>query len=31
MSAPAVVAHTKRVCTLYKKALRNLEAWYDRR
>ncbi|XP_062548140.1 NADH dehydrogenase [ubiquinone] 1 beta subcomplex subunit 9 [Armigeres subalbatus] len=33
MSAPsaAVIAHTRRVCSLYKKSLRNLESWYDRR
>ncbi|XP_035914894.1 NADH dehydrogenase [ubiquinone] 1 beta subcomplex subunit 9 [Anopheles stephensi] len=33
MSAPtaAALAHTRRVCSLYKKSLRNLESWYDRR
>ncbi|KAI8043822.1 hypothetical protein M5D96_005160, partial [Drosophila gunungcola] len=27
----AIVSHKRQVCSLYKKALRNLEAWYDRR
>ncbi|XP_055644184.1 NADH dehydrogenase [ubiquinone] 1 beta subcomplex subunit 9-like [Toxorhynchites rutilus septentrionalis] len=31
MSTSAASPHAKRVCTLYKKAIRNLEAWYDRR
>uniref|UniRef100_A0A182M5J7 NADH dehydrogenase [ubiquinone] 1 beta subcomplex subunit 9 n=1 Tax=Anopheles culicifacies TaxID=139723 RepID=A0A182M5J7_9DIPT len=33
MSAPTAtaLAHTRRVCSLYKKSLRNLESWYDRR
>nr|XP_045601939.1 NADH dehydrogenase [ubiquinone] 1 beta subcomplex subunit 9-like [Procambarus clarkii] len=26
-----VVSHTRKVCSLYKRALRNTEAWYDRR
>ncbi|KAG7158719.1 NADH dehydrogenase [ubiquinone] 1 beta subcomplex subunit 9-like [Homarus americanus] len=26
-----VISHTRRVCSLYKRGLRNLEAWYDRR
>lgn len=26
-----VLGHGRRVCSLYKRALRNLEAWYDRR
>ncbi|EDW76108.1 NADH dehydrogenase [ubiquinone] 1 beta subcomplex subunit 9 [Drosophila tropicalis] len=27
----AIVSHKRQVCSLYKRALRNLEAWYDRR
>ncbi|XP_037926837.1 NADH dehydrogenase [ubiquinone] 1 beta subcomplex subunit 9-like [Hermetia illucens] len=27
----AVLTHKQQVCSLYKRALRNLEAWYDRR
>ncbi|XP_017047946.1 NADH dehydrogenase [ubiquinone] 1 beta subcomplex subunit 9 [Drosophila ficusphila] len=27
----AITSHKRQVCTLYKQALRNLEAWYDRR
>ncbi|PSN47288.1 NADH dehydrogenase [ubiquinone] 1 beta subcomplex subunit 9 [Blattella germanica] len=26
-----LLSHTKKVCSLYKRALRNLESWYDRR
>ncbi|XP_066954142.1 NADH dehydrogenase [ubiquinone] 1 beta subcomplex subunit 9 [Macrobrachium rosenbergii] len=26
-----VISHTRKVCSLYKRALRNIEAWYDRR
>ncbi|XP_069683070.1 NADH dehydrogenase [ubiquinone] 1 beta subcomplex subunit 9-like [Periplaneta americana] len=34
MSVPTklyLLSHTKKVCSLYKRALRNLESWYDRR
>ncbi|EDV33155.1 uncharacterized protein Dana_GF21668 [Drosophila ananassae] len=27
----AIASHKRQVCSLYKRALRNLEAWYDRR
>jgi len=27
----AIVSHKRQVCSLYKRALRNLESWYDRR
>ncbi|XP_055372159.1 NADH dehydrogenase [ubiquinone] 1 beta subcomplex subunit 9 [Condylostylus longicornis] len=28
---PGITTHARQVCSLYKRALRNLEAWYDRR
>ncbi|CAD7086004.1 unnamed protein product [Hermetia illucens] len=32
MAVPTgIVTHSRKVCSLYKRALRNLEAWYDRR
>uniref|UniRef100_A0A1A9ZHA4 NADH dehydrogenase [ubiquinone] 1 beta subcomplex subunit 9 n=1 Tax=Glossina pallidipes TaxID=7398 RepID=A0A1A9ZHA4_GLOPL len=32
MNIPSgIVTHTRQVCSLYKRALRNLESWYDRR
>lgn len=27
----AIASHKRQVCSLYKRAVRNLEAWYDRR
>ncbi|XP_055923576.1 NADH dehydrogenase [ubiquinone] 1 beta subcomplex subunit 9 [Eupeodes corollae] len=32
MSVPTgIISHTRQVCSLYKRSVRNLEAWYDRR
>ncbi|XP_067006270.2 NADH dehydrogenase [ubiquinone] 1 beta subcomplex subunit 9 [Anabrus simplex] len=31
MATGELVSHTRKVCSLYKRALRNLESWYDRR